>query len=172
MKSSYIKKGFTLIELLLYVSISSAMLLVISLFLNTLIESRVKNQTIIEVEQQGTQVMYSILQSIRNADSINSPSEGNETNTISLEMESPSLSPTIFEIQSGKIVIEVDNDPAIDITNSNVVAADLNFHNTSKNETPGSIKVEFTLSYDNQTGRNEYEFSKTFTGSASLRPNQ
>ena len=38
-------RGFTLVELLLYVSISGVILLVISVFLSTLLESRVKNQT-------------------------------------------------------------------------------------------------------------------------------
>ena len=59
--------GFTLVELLLYVGISSAILLASSLFLATLLESRIKNQTIAEVEQQGLAVMQIITQDIRNA---------------------------------------------------------------------------------------------------------
>ena len=46
-------KGFTLIELLLYVSIASTVLLASTVFFHMLLESRVKNQTISEVEQQG-----------------------------------------------------------------------------------------------------------------------
>src|SRR3989338_6871109 len=68
--------GFTLIELLLYVGIASIILLVTSLFLSTLLQSRIKNQTIAEVEQQGLAVMQLITQTARNADSVNSPDTG------------------------------------------------------------------------------------------------
>ena len=65
MKSNFYKKnnrGFTLIELLLYITISSVMLLAISVFLSALLQSKVKNQTIAEVEGQGIQVMQMITQ--------------------------------------------------------------------------------------------------------------
>src|SRR3989344_8594659 len=70
------KNGFTLVELLLYVAISSVILLVTSLFLSVLLESRIKSQVIAEVEQQGAQVMQIMTQSIRNAETINSPAQG------------------------------------------------------------------------------------------------
>src|SRR3990167_11517142 len=76
--------GFTLIELLLYVAISSVMLLITSLFLQTLLQSRIKNQTIAEVEQQGLAVMQLITQAARNADSINSPATGASAVSLSL----------------------------------------------------------------------------------------
>lgn len=68
--------GFTLIELLLYVTITSMMLSGISFFLSTLLESRVKNQTIAEVEQQGLQVMQTITKAARGAGSVTSPALG------------------------------------------------------------------------------------------------
>ena len=39
----------------------------------------------------------------------------------------------------------------------------------SKVSTPGNIRIQFDLSFVNNTNRNEYDWTKTFYGSASLR---
>ena len=73
MKKKYVSQtGFTLIEVLLYVGIFSILLISTSVFVATLLESRIKNQTIAEVEQQGLQVMQIITQTVRNAMILNS----------------------------------------------------------------------------------------------------
>ena len=66
-------RGFTLIELLLYVSLAAIMLLAVSVILSILLQTRVKNQTIAVVEQEGRAAIQAMTQSIRNAQSINSP---------------------------------------------------------------------------------------------------
>lgn len=170
MRNKTAQKGFTLIELLLYISISSVMLLTVSLFLNTLLESRIKSKVIAEVESQGTQAMYTILQNIRNAESVYFPSEGDQLDTISLEMADSAFDPTLFGVIAGEIRSRYGTDAITSITNDQVTATGFGFHNVSRPNTPGIIKVEFTLEYINDSGRNEYDYSKTFTGSASLRP--
>ena len=67
------QKGFTLIELLLYIAIASIIVFTTASLLRFTLESRVKNQTIAEVEQEGIQVMQLITQTIRNATAISSP---------------------------------------------------------------------------------------------------
>lgn len=137
-------KGFTLIELLLYVSIVGAVILSVSAFLPLLMQSRVKNQTISEVEQQGVQVMQLITQTGRNADSINFT--------------------TAFDLSGGTI-----RQNSIALTNSRVVASNLTFQNLSRTGTPGTIRIQFTLTHINPEGRQEYNFSKTFYGTATIR---
>lgn len=137
-------KGFTLIELLLYVSIVGTVIFSIAGFLSLSMQSRLKNQTIAEVEQQGVQVMQIITQAGRNATDINFTST--------------------FDLSGGVI-----RENTIALTNSRVVASDLTFQNLSRAGTPGTIKVQFTLTHVNPEGRQEYNFSKTFYGSASLR---
>lgn len=66
--------GFTLIELLLYVSIAAILLLSIMTFIGALLESRVKNTSIAEVEQQGVQVLQQVTQAVRNSETIITPS--------------------------------------------------------------------------------------------------
>ncbi|OGD62601.1 hypothetical protein A2160_06250 [Candidatus Beckwithbacteria bacterium RBG_13_42_9] len=153
--------GFTLVELLLYASIVGAVVLSMAGFLSLLMQSRVKNQTISEVEQQGVQVMQIITQTSRNAASLNSPTQGQTASSLSLDA-------TVFDLSSGTIRITEGGSP-ISLTNSRVTASALTFKNLSRTDTPGTIRIQFTLTHVNPQGRNEYNFSKTFYGSASLR---
>jgi len=164
-------RGFTLIELLLYVAISSAILLITSLFLQILLESRVKNQTIAEVEQQGLQVMQLITQTARNAEAIPSPAPSASAASLTLDVITASSDPTIFDLDllSGAIRIKEGGGAVIPLTNSRVTASALTFQNLSRGSTPGTIRIQFTLTHINPEGRNEYFFTKTFTGSATLR---
>lgn len=161
--------GFTLIELLLYVAVSSAILLTTSLFLQILLESRVKNQTIAEVEQQGLQVMQLITQAARNAEAITAPIPSANANSLTLDVINAASDPAIFDIASGVIRIKEGAATVIPLTNSRVTASALAFQNLSRANTPGVIRIQFTLTHINPEGRNEYNFSKIFIGSATLR---
>ena len=141
-------QGFTLIELLLYIGIVSVIIASVSVFLFIILQSDVKNQAITEVEQQGAQMMQRITHKIRNAESVNFPSPGQSSVNLSLN--------------TGNINIS-------DFTFSEVVVSDLIFTNLSKDNTPGIIRVQFTFDYNNPENRQEYDYSKTFYGSASLR---
>lgn len=166
------KKGFTLIELLLYVAISSVLLLVISAFLSSLLQSRIKNQTIAEVEQQGVQVLQMITQTIRNAQSITSPAQGISSSSLTLDVVATTSDPTIFDLSGGAIRIKEGAASAIPLTNSRVTASALTFQNLSRSDTPGTVRIQYTLTHLNSSGRNEYDFTKTFVGSASLRQSE
>ena len=162
-------KGFTLIELLLYVSLSAILLLIISVFLSFLLQSRIKNQSIAEVEQQGLQIMQLTTQTVRNAETIASPVAGTSASSLTLDVVTVAKDPTIFDLSSGIIRIKEGTDSAIPLTNSRVIASGLTFQNLSRASTPGTVRIQFTLTHVNPEGRNEYSFSKTFTGSATLR---
>jgi len=169
MQKDLTQKGFTLIELLLYVAISSVILLVISLFLQTLLESRIKNQTIAEVEQQGLRVMQIITQTIRNTEAINSPAQGASATILSLDVITGASDPTIFDLLGNTIRITEGVSSAVPLTNSRVTVSGLTFQNLSRSATPGTVRIQFTLTHVNPAGRNEYSFAKTFIGSATLR---
>ncbi|MDD5626512.1 MAG: type II secretion system protein [Patescibacteria group bacterium] len=163
------QRGFTLIELLLYVAVASAILLAISVFLSILLQSRIKNQTIAEVEQQGLQVMQLVTQTARNAEAITSPAQGASASSLTLDVISAASDPTIFDLASGAIRVKEGAGSATALTNSRVTASALTFQNLSRTDTPGTVRVQFTLAHTNPEGRNEYSFTKTFIGSASLR---
>ena len=163
------QQGFTLIELLLYVGIAAVMLLVTSLFISTLLESRIKIQTVAEVEQQGLQVMQLITQTARNAEAITSPALGASASSLTLDVITVGSDPTIFDLANGAFQMKEGAASAVSITNSRVTASALTFQNLSRTGTPGTIRIQFTLTHVNPSVRNEYNFAKTFTASATLR---
>lgn len=167
--STQTEKGFTLVELLLYVSIIGVILVSFSVLLSIVMQSRIKNQTVSEVEQQGSEVLQSMTQIIRNTDNITSPTIGTTGASLTLDVLDAAKDPTIFDLAAGVIRIKEGAGAAVPLTNSRVTASSLTFKNLSRTGTPGTIRIQFTLSHINSGGRNEYAFTKTFYGSASLR---
>jgi type II secretory pathway pseudopilin PulG len=160
-------KGFTLIELILYVGITSFVLTAVVLFLALMLETQTKNRTIMEVNQQGTQIVQIINQAIHNAVNINSPALGLSGDRLSLGMNDSLKDPTIFEVNSDTLWMD-EGTNSYALTNSKVSIVNLIFKNRSKSSTPGIISFEFTLSHVNPDNREEFDYTKTFSSSASL----
>ncbi len=169
MKRIKTKNGFTLLESMLYIAIAAVVVMASTFFYQILLESRIKNQTIAEVEQQGAKVLRLMTQTIRNASAINLPGEGTQGTTLALGTYSGATTPTVFAVSSGVIGIQEAAGSVVDLTNSRISASDLSFHNVSRPGTPGIVRIEFTLTHVNSTGRNEYAYSKTFISSAAIR---
>jgi type II secretory pathway pseudopilin PulG len=164
------QKGFTLVEMVLYVSLCSIILLSLATFMSSLLDSRVRSQSIAEVNQQGFQVMYMMTQAIRNGRSIVIPALGTSSTTLSLITGNALLDPTIFDSASGTMRIKEGSNPVISLTNRRVAISGLLFQNVSStSSTEKIIRMSFVLDYINTTGRSEYSYTKTFTGSATLR---
>lgn len=167
--SSCTSKGYTLIELLLYVVILGSLLTAISLYFSTSAESRIKNQSIAEVTQQGAIIMERITYTIRNADSITSPTAGNSAASLTLAMATAGINPTVFDVSSQVIRVSEGGGSAVGLSNSQVQISGLTFTNLTRSGTPGVVRISFTVSRVNNSNRNEYNYQKTFTASASLR---
>jgi len=90
--------GFTLLELLLYVALVGGLLTLAISFYGTAIDARIKNQSIVEVNDQGTALMDHITQIIRSASSITSPTAGTSAASLTLVVPTGALSPTIFSL--------------------------------------------------------------------------
>jgi type II secretory pathway pseudopilin PulG len=169
MTSHKSKPGFTLLELILYTGLAAFILTAVTFFSGTILASQIKNQTIAEVEQQGIQIMQIMSQSLRNAQRINSPVRGSQSATLSIDGLLPAKNPTIFTLAGNAITMTEGMNPAIQLTSQRISASNLVFRNLSRNGTPGSVRIEFTLSRNNTEGMNEYEYAKTFVISVSLR---
>lgn len=169
MKKS-ISSGFTLIELLLYVGLLSFLLFTTSAFLSVLLESRVKNQTMAEVEQQGVQIMQILTQSVRNAIAITTPSIGTSSTTLSLQVTAPNT-PIIFDVTSSTLRMKQGVGPIIQLTNSRVSVSNISFQNNAQPGTDGVLRIEFVVTAIQPTSRYEHVYSQTFVGSAVIRPN-
>ncbi|OGE76508.1 MAG: hypothetical protein A3C85_03725 [Candidatus Doudnabacteria bacterium RIFCSPHIGHO2_02_FULL_48_21] len=163
------KTGFTLIELLLYLALSAAILLAVSVFLSILLRSRIKNQTVAEVEQQGIAVMNHLTAAIRSAENINEPALGLSAGSLSLDAFGSTNDPAVFAVSGSAITVTEGSGSSQNLTSSRVTVSGVSFQNLSRSGTPGIVRAQFTLTYLNPTGKNEYEYSKTFYASASLR---
>jgi prepilin-type N-terminal cleavage/methylation domain-containing protein len=166
------QKGYTLIELLLYVSIIGILLTIIVFFFSTVVGARVKNQTILEVNDQGAAVMDYITQTIRNASSITTPAAGSSGSSLTLVVPTGSLSPTVFSLTgAAPIAVQVKEGTGaqVPLTSNRVQVSSLTFKNLSRASTPGIIQVSFTLSRVNPSSKNEFDYQKTFTDSAEVK---
>jgi len=163
------KQGFTLIELILYIALVGIISLVLIYFLGDLLESRVKNQTIMEVEQQGQLIAQRILQVGRGASYITVPATSTSGSVLNLVVASTTLNPTIFA-QSGEMVTVKEGSLATStLNNEKVIISNLLFTNLSRTGTRGNFRFSFTVYASGTPGRYEYEYSKNFIGSVSLR---
>jgi len=163
------QKGFTLIELLLYIAISAIVLLALSVFFATLLNARVKNETMTEIDAQGAATMSLITQAIRNANEISSPVASTSDSSLSLNVDDVALSPTVFFIAGNALMMSDGAGDPVALMNGRVRVTDFQVKNLSRIGTKGNVRITFTLSRLNPAGRNEYNYSRTFEGSASLR---
>jgi type II secretory pathway pseudopilin PulG len=162
--------GFTLIELLLYVAISAMLLGGLVTLLLLLMNARIKNQTVGEVEGQSTFAMEEIGQSIRNSASITAPAPAASASTLTLGESDSSKDPTTFALTAGAITDTEGKGSAVPLTSPAIAITGLTFTNVSlAASTSQSIRVSFTATYINKTGRSEYDYSKTFYDTFSLR---
>jgi type II secretory pathway pseudopilin PulG len=170
-KNAQTVKGFTLVEMILYVAICSGLLLSLSLFLTFILGQRIKNQIIADVNQQGQQAMWMITQTVRNGRSIDVPVLEASGSSLSITTVSPVLNPTIFD-SNGSSTLEIKEGVSayIPLTNSHVQMQSLVFQNVSSTSSSDRIlKINFTLQYKNLSGSADYSYSKSFSGSATLR---
>ncbi len=171
-KISYEKRknpGSTLVEFLLYIAIAGFILLGTSMLLSLFLQSRTKNQTVAEVSQQGIQIIQNITQTIRNAQSINSPGPGASDTTLSVNSINAINNPTIFDLSGNQLRSTKGSGATIALTSSRIEVSNLLFQNVARLNAPDIIRIQFTLTYQNPSGRNEYSFSQNFWGTASPR---
>jgi Tfp pilus assembly protein PilW len=161
--------GFTLVELLLYLAVTSIIVTSVSGFFITMLEARVKFQVMSEVEQQGAQVMQQMTQTVRNGSTITSPTTGATGTGLTITVPTGALSPTVFDLSGGVIRVTEGAGAAEPLTNNRVTASALSVQNLTRPTTQGVVRIQFVITSVNGSGRNEFSFSKTFRGSATMR---
>lgn len=162
-------RGFTLIELLLYTVLIGLVVMATAVLLSVLQKQRVRSQVIMEVEDQGVAAMQIITQIIRNSTAINSPAAGATGTSVSVNVPTGSLSPTVFAVSSGQLTMTEGVNPMVNLTSSKVTVSSVSFSNLTRAGSFGTARIVYTVSYNNPDGIPEYTYSKTFTSDASLR---
>ena len=163
------QQGFTLVELILYIGITAMVMLTLAAFAGLLLQSRLKNMTISEVDQQGIQAMQIMTQTIRNAPTVNTPTLGSTATNTSVTATDSAKSPTVFSLSGGSIQMQEGVSQAVPLTTSKVVVSNLTFKNVSRATNSASLKIQYTVSFNNTSGKSELNYVKTFYGTATLR---
>lgn len=140
-------RGFSLIETLLYVALAAGILFVVASFIISVLEVRVKTETIATVDQEGNHAVAIMTQTIRNAVAINTPATSTEGSVLSLNTGVAGNDPTVFQLAGGVITMTEGANSAVPLTSNLVVVSNLMFHNLSKPNTPGNVDISFTVDH-------------------------
>ena len=163
------QKGFSLLELLLAVTITSVLLLTLVFFTQDILEVQVKQRSIREVTEQGERIMTNILDLVHNAESVTVPTGGGSGTTLELVYANTSQNPTEITLSGGTIFFEENNNGTIPLHNDFVTTSNLLFTDRTQTDAWDTVDVEFTLEYNSTSARNEYEYTKTWYGTAVIR---
>lgn len=171
MKNNNKQSGFTLIEVLLYLALATTVLFISTTFLLQISQSFIKQRVISEVTQQSTRIIDLINTSIRNGVNINTPTPGNQSETLSIETSIGATNPTVYSLDSGVLYISEGGGSNVALTNNNILISNLNFRNLSQitTTTTGTISVYFDTNYINDSNRSEYSYQESYFSGATLR---
>lgn len=156
-------KGFTLIEALLYITIAATVLLSTVYFINILIQTRIKNQVMADVEDQGTFMTNYLTQALRNASAITISSS-----TV-LSFQNGSGAPTTISQNDQELLVS-QNGTSWQLNSPRVLVSTTYFGDRSASGSPYSaVEFGFTLNAANQSKRKEFSYSRTFLDAVTLR---
>ncbi len=165
--------GYTIIEMLLYIAVFSLIIGSILAVAISITNQRIQNQVNQEVDAQGRLVMSSITQSLRNASTINTPSVGNSSASLSLNTTTAANNPTVYDSvidqNVNKVRIKVGSASAEFLTSSRVSVSNLSFTNRAISGGRDSIEISFTLNYYNPSNKSTLQYQKNFYGVSTLR---
>ncbi len=161
------KKGFTLIEVLIYITIIGVVVSGFIAFTLSISNSRSKNYVMQEVQANSRVALGLISQKIRLAEDVITPSEGNSTSTLILDMPAPDPNLT-FSITNGILGITEGVGNPTPITSGEVNVSNLSFTNWAIAGERDNIRVEMTVEYKNPSSK-EYEYSQNLQTSVSIR---
>lgn len=169
MKNKKVKTGYTLLEVLLYTAVSAVLLFSISTLTFSLVQSRDRTQVLTEVDETGMQIINQIAQTIRNSNSITSPTSGTNATSLTIVVDDSLKSPTIYDLSSSYIRVKEGTATTVNLNSNRILISNLNFYNYSRNSTKGSIRFQFRATYNNTSGRTVYNYYRDFTATATLK---
>lgn len=161
--------GFTLLELLLYVTMTGILLTSVSLTYYVTLRSRIKSETVSDIDIVGRMAMERINQTIRNANAITSPAAGSSQASLTLSVSDGAKNPTVFSLSGGTLMMQEGSNAAVALTPTRITVSSLSFANYGRTGTEGIIRTQFTVARSATSTRSEYQYSKSFTASAGIR---
>jgi type II secretory pathway pseudopilin PulG len=144
MKILQIRAGLTFIELILFMAIAGIMSGTVIPMLISATESRQRQDAIALVEQNGEQILQTIMSQTRSAQRIIYPATGSSSTILALKTESGATNPTIFALTDGAVVMiqgrrkSILSSPLVGVTSFAV-------DNTSVNDDRQSVAITYNV---------------------------
>ena len=139
------RPGTTLVELLLFLAFFALSSGVILAFFFSTSEQRIRQQTVLIVDQSGVQVLQSMALRIRNAERIVDPPMGSTGSILTLQMAGEEDNPSILAVQSGAVVL-IEHDSLQTLGSDRIVISNFEVRNTSSAADRQSVLLSFTAS--------------------------
>jgi prepilin-type N-terminal cleavage/methylation domain-containing protein len=136
------EKGFTLIELAIYLGILSILLLILSSFFNSALDTLMQSQATSPTEQDSKFILNRLMYDVTNADSLTTPANpGDQGSTLQLVRGGITYTYT----QTGNNLTINDN-AGTDVLNSpQVTISDLSFKRIGYAAEKPTVQIKFTI---------------------------
>lgn len=141
----FARSGFTLIEVIFFMAVFSMVMVVMLPLLFSATETRLRQQTIALVEDNGAQVIQNLTRRARNAERIMKPASGSTGAVLVLQHASGALHPVIFGVQTGSLIV-IERDAKRMLTSDQVAVLDFVVRNTSVSAEQQSFTYSFRIS--------------------------
>ena len=161
--------AFTLVEVILYIALFSSVITVFVGFIGMNAQLKGKNEAAFSVDSEALKIFQNISQTAKNASSISFPAEGANASSLSLAVDTPALTPTVYGLSSGRVQITEGAGQPVFLSSDRVSVTNLTFRNMSNGTDNELVRVELTLEYINSDNRKEKEYSQTYYTSINLR---
>lgn len=138
------KPGVTFVELILFIGLMGMMSATVIPMLMNSSESRMRQDAIALVEQNGAQVIQSIMQEVRMAEKILYPTVGSGGHVLALQTGDSDTNPTLIGMDNGKIIMTKGKDRRI-LTSELVGVTSFDVDNTSSSEDTSSAVIVFNI---------------------------
>jgi len=142
-KSLGSKRGFTLIELLVVIAIIAILGVALIPLLFSSTESRLLQESMSQVETNGSQMMQIIGRKIREADRIVYPPKGQVKPVLVLQTSSGGLTPTTFGLLTGALLM-IERTQSQRLSGNEVAVESFSARNTG-NGTSTGVSISFTI---------------------------
>lgn len=165
--------GFTLIELIFTIALMVILGTAVALFATDIFKTKAKSIAVTEVQQNARFAMNKISYYIRNSENgINAGSSSfspSDPGTLYLNMGTGPGDDIEFSIVSGRLQMTVGGGSPEFITTDEVQITSMIFTNNSSGSDVNNIGIAMDMQYDNQSSRQEFNYSYSIQNSVSTR---
>ncbi len=163
-------KATTLVEILVYFAIFGVFMVAALSFAMQIVNLSELSSRLYELETQASFVQDTIKTTIQTAESVDEGGStfDSDTGVLSLVMSDAAVSPTVFSLSSGEILMQEGAGLAVPLHSSFVTVESLRFHRIVYDKTPDQIQVDAVFTTPSDLANTDVSIPLHFT--VSLRP--